>query len=113
MVALEVFPMPHVDRVVFQPSAAGDVAGRPVSWKREHRPRCHGVVVAILLPPVTDEDEIADEAAGRWGSLGKGQAELVARIHDDVAIIHCLEQLADVAEPRVKALQIAPAGRDT
>ncbi len=75
--------------------------------QRQYRFGGHGVVVAVLDPAVTNQDESPFPALElRW--RGKSQDELVAGIHDYVAIVHRSQQFANVAKAGVKAFQVTP-----
>jgi hypothetical protein len=81
-----------------------------VRGQREDGPREARVEVAVLHPAVAHEHEVAHEPLGGGRGLGKAQGQLVSRVHDHVAVVDFLKQLADVSEARVVAAQVEPAG---
>jgi hypothetical protein len=82
-----------------------------VRRQRQHGARERRVEVAVLDPAVAGQDEITDQTRRRRRRLADAQHDLVAGVHDHIAIVDAGEQLADVAEARVIALEIAPARR--
>src|SRR4029453_16293737 len=90
----------------------GLVVGPVMGRKRQYGRRKARFEVAVLLPPVTNEYEVAPPTGGRRRRDRELQPKLIACIHDDVPIINTLHQLADVSEARVVAGKVAPARRD-
>ena len=73
-----------------------------------HGSRVDGVVVSVLNPAVAGDHIIPHPSGGRRRLLGKTQANLVAGIHDHIAVIDGGQQFADIAVASVVTLEITP-----
>src|SRR5271154_310976 len=70
--------------------------------------RVDRVVISILDPPVSGDHIIPNPSGGRRRLLGETQGNLVARIHDHVAVINARQQFADISIASVVSLKVAP-----
>src|SRR6185369_1114004 len=83
-----------------------------VERQRLHGLAGYGVLVAVLLPAVEDEEPVPFPPLRRRRQAGRVelQPDRVAPLEDHVAIVGGAEELADVAVPRVPAGEIRPPG---
>src|SRR5688572_1343958 len=109
MIARPIVAVTLVDRIVLELAGRGCTGGWRMGRQRQDGRGMLGVVVAVLLPAVADEHEVS-RPAGRWGRGNrKAESELVARVHDDVAVVDAGNELAHVAEACIEADEVAPA----
>src|SRR5258708_750719 len=109
VIGLPILWMPPIDVIGFEFVGWGQraVVGAIVRRQRQHRLRKRGVVIAILFPAVANQDEVAHPSSlWRWRRR-EGHPQLVAGIHDYIAIVHIVDKLAHIAKSRVVADEIA------
>src|SRR6266540_3328811 len=85
-----------VDRIVIQPAGRLVVSRVVMRRKRQYCAREACVEVAVFLPAVAYEYEVALPAGFRGGEPRKLERYLISRVQDDVAVIDLVQQLHDV-----------------
>ena len=61
----------------------------------QHRARESSVEVAVLLPSIADEYEVSHPPGGRRRLDRESQSYLIARVQDNVSVIHARQQKSE------------------
>ena len=96
---------------ILDPGTKAVLANLPVRRQRAHCFREGRIPIAVLDPAVADEHERALPAVLRRRHGRKPQPQLIARVHNDIAVIDAFQQLADVAEAGMESDEVLPARR--